>query len=161
MRIGSVLNLFLFLILAVHAISGKPVVAAENVSLINVKANMVKLDDFFSVADKPVATWLKQRPNGTWNFDMEPSLRGAVAKVQMEDGTFVKMVEKGAKSGDISFDFQSEKATFTIRKLPNGDLVPVLFSKNLYADRFRFVLQISPAGGGEIYFLYEQKKPSK
>jgi hypothetical protein len=166
MRIGSVANLFLFLILAVHVLSGKPVVAAENDSHKVQEVNTAKVDNLFKIAGKPVDVWLARQEDGHWNFKLNENIPGAIAHVPMEGGLIIEMVWKkknDKKAGEaeyyIDLKTKGETVTWRLNKLPTGEVVIVAQSKQLYSNRFRmFWVKKGRLSTMDLWFLEDLGK---
>ena len=130
----------------------------------NKNSNLYELNNFPSIEEKPIPVRLKRSKNLLWNFDVDLILKGAIAKVKMEEGSIVEIIEKKQKNIVFNINFvpiKGKESTFTVRELPNGIVALVLFSEKLYADRFRFVAEMQPMEGVTFYFLEESKKSSK
>jgi len=126
-----------------------------------------KMDDLFTMGGKPLAVWLKRNDEGKWDFKFEPAMTGATARVPMEGGVVVELVvkvQKSVKSNEpqyfIDAKLNKKEIRLTVRKLPSGQLAPLMLSEKRYGNGFRLAWE-DRLNGYSLYMMKDPEKPEK
>ena len=148
-----------------------PTAAAENGSAATkamaspqaTNAEIVSVDDLFTLAGKPVEVWLTRQADGTWQFKPSQEPAGAVAQVDMKDGVFFDLVWKSATEWTVSTrGIKGQNLKLTAMMLPTGEKILGMSSKKLYAGRFRVVFDGLGTSSKKLpFFIDEQDKTLK
>jgi hypothetical protein len=130
--------------------------------------DLLRLDDLFTAAGKPVTVLVTPHTDGSWHFRPGPEMNGAVAQVPMNNGIVAEMVgrqKKGEREADVTYTFETtlkgDNISFTVLQLPTGRIAPVILSERRYGGCFRVVAEMPGGGHSTLYLVKEQEETKK